>query len=49
MQQTLARQHPVVASSYNNLANILGDQGDLKEAKEYHERAIAIRQETLGP
>ena len=36
-------------SSYNNLANVLRDQGDLKQAKEYHERALAIRQQTLGP
>ena len=35
-------------SSYNNLANVLSDQGDLKQAKEYHERALAIRQRTLG-
>ena len=42
-------QHPHVASSYNNLANVLGDQGDLKQAKEYHERALAIMQQTLGP
>ena len=26
----------------------MGDQGDLKQAKEYHERAIAIRRQTLG-
>ena len=49
MQQTLRPQHPDVASSYNNLATVLSDQGDLKQAKEYHERALAIRQQTLGP
>ena len=49
MQQTLGPQHPDVASSYNNLATVLSDQGDLKQAKEYHERALAIRQQTLGP
>ena len=49
MQQTLGAQHPGVASSYNNLATVLSDQGDLKQAKEHHERALAIRQQTLGP
>ena len=45
----MAPQRPIVASSYNNLATVLGDQGDLKKAKEYHERALAIMQQTLGP
>ena len=49
MQQTLGSQHPDVAASYNNLGALLQDQGDLKKAKEYHERALAIRQQTLGP
>ena len=42
-------QHPDVATSYNNLANVLSGQGDPMEAKECHERALAIRQQTLGP
>ena len=42
----MGSQHPDVAT-YNNLALILGDQGDLKQAKEYDERALAIRLETL--
>ena len=41
-------QHPDVGSSYNILATVLSDQGDLKQAKEYHEPALAIRQQTLG-
>ena len=36
-------------SCYNNLTTLLKYQGDLKQAKEYHERALAIRQQTLGP
>ena len=35
--------------SYNNLATVLKYQGELKQAKEYYERALAIRQQTLGP
>ena len=49
MQQTLGPEHPDVATSYDNLATVLGDQGDLNKAKEYHERALAIKQQTLGP
>ena len=41
-------EHPDVAISYNNLANVVVRQGDLTQAKEYHERALAIRQQTLG-
>ena len=42
-------QHSDVAASYNNLAAVLRDQGDLEKANEYHERALSIMQETLGP
>ena len=45
----MGRQHPDVASSNNNLAIVLGDLGDLNKAKEYHELALAITQQTLGP
>ena len=34
---------------YNNLATVLKYQVDLKQAKEYHERALAVRRQTLGP
>ena len=32
-----------------NVANVVCKQGDLKQAKEYHGRVLAIRQQTLGP
>lgn len=32
-----------------NVAAVLRDLGDLKQAKEYHERARAIMPQTLGP
>ena len=35
-------QHLDVATSYNNLANVLRDQGELKQAKEYEQRAHAV-------
>ena len=47
-QQTLGSQHPNVASSYHNLATVLRKQGDLKQAKEYHERALAIKATNFG-
>ena len=28
---------------------MLRNEGDLAQAKEYHERALAIREQTLGP
>ena len=36
-------------SCFNNVATVLKYQGELKQAKEYHERALAIRQQPLGP
>ena len=48
-KQTLGPQYLDIATSYNNLSTVLGDQGDLEKGKEYHERALAIMQQTLGP
>ena len=45
----LGPQHPDVATSYRNLVLVLGDQGDLKQAKEYHECTLAILQQPVGP
>ena len=44
----MRRQHPDVATSYDNLAALLHNQGDLKQAKFYYERALAIWQQTFG-
>ena len=41
-------EHTSLATSYNNLASVLHLQYDLKEAKEYYERALDIREQTLG-
>ena len=37
------------SSYYNNLATVLKYQGDLRQAKEYHEPTLGIRDQTLGP
>ena len=42
-------QHIRVADSYKNLAVVLRDHGDLEQAKEYFERALAIYLIRLGP
>jgi len=38
-----------VASSLNNLANLLQDTGDREAARRLHQRALAIREAALGP
>ena len=45
----LGNKLPSVTTSYNNLANVLRDQGDLKQAKEYFEGTLAIMLQTLEP
>jgi len=38
----LGSNHVHVAVTYNNLANVHADLGDLELAKEYYDRALAI-------
>jgi hypothetical protein len=38
-----------VAQSLNNLAELCNDQGRYTEAEPLHQRALAIREKTLGP
>jgi Tetratricopeptide repeat len=40
---------PDTAMSLNNLGILLHAQGDLVEARTFHERALAIREKVLGP
>jgi tetratricopeptide (TPR) repeat protein len=41
--------HPDTATSLNNLAFLLNDQGDLAAARPLYERALAIYETVLGP
>jgi len=48
-EKTLGPEHYDTATSLNNLADLLRDQGDFAGARPLHERALAIRERALGP
>ena len=48
-EKALGPEHPDTATSLNNLAFLLTDQGDLAGARPLFERALAIREKALGP
>ena len=48
-EKVLGPEHPDTATSLNNLAVLLQDQGDLAGARPLYERALAIREKALGP
>ncbi|MBV9719415.1 MAG: toll/interleukin-1 receptor domain-containing protein [Candidatus Eremiobacteraeota bacterium] len=48
-ERSLGPEHPDVAISLNNLANVHYGQGRYAEARALHERALAIREQALGP
>src|SRR5262249_37554015 len=48
-EKALGPEHPDTATSLNNLALVLHDQGDLAAAPSLHERALAIKEKALGP
>ncbi|MBO9313908.1 MAG: tetratricopeptide repeat protein, partial [Chloroflexus sp.] len=41
--------HPDTATSLNNLALLLSEQGEYAAARPLYERALAICERTLGP
>ncbi len=47
-EDDLGPEHPLVATSLNDLAQILQDEGSYVEAKPLLERALAIREKQLG-
>jgi tetratricopeptide (TPR) repeat protein len=48
-EKSLGPEHPDTATSLNNLAALLRDQGDLAGTRPLLERALAIREKVLGP
>jgi tetratricopeptide (TPR) repeat protein len=48
-EKGLGPEHPGTATSLNNLAILLGEQGDYPGARPLFERALAIREKVLGP
>src|SRR5262249_14182367 len=48
-EQVLTPDHPDVAVSLNNLAELYGVQGRFADAEPLHKRSLAIREKTLGP
>jgi tetratricopeptide (TPR) repeat protein len=48
-EKVLGAEHPLTAMSFNNLARLLWDRGDLAGAQPLFERALAIREKVLGP
>jgi tetratricopeptide (TPR) repeat protein len=48
-ERTLGVEHFDTASSMNDLANLLRDEGKLSEARELFERALAIKEKILEP
>jgi tetratricopeptide (TPR) repeat protein len=48
-EKALGPEHPDVARSLNNLANVYLDQGRYQEAEALYTRALGIREKALGP
>ncbi|EDN69080.1 TPR repeat protein [Beggiatoa sp. PS] len=43
------KEHPLVATSLNNLASLYDSQGEYDQAKPLYERSLAIKEKVLGP
>ena len=48
-KRALGEEHPSVATRLHNLACLLTDQGNAKEAARMGKQALAIREKALGP
>lgn len=48
-EEPLGPEHPNVATTLNNMAMLLGSQGEYEEALPLIERALRIKEEALGP
>jgi tetratricopeptide (TPR) repeat protein len=47
-EQILGQEHPDVAHTLNNLANVCNEQGRYADAEPLHKRSLAIREKVLG-
>ena len=47
--ETMDAKDPKLATSLNNLANCLRQQGKFPEAEEHYKRALEVRQKAVGP
>jgi tetratricopeptide (TPR) repeat protein len=48
-EQSAGTDHPAVATSLNNLAELYRTQGKYVQAEPLHKRSLAIREKALGP
>jgi tetratricopeptide (TPR) repeat protein len=48
-KKTLPANHPLLASSYNNIGSVYYNMGEYSKALSYSERALDIRQRSLPP
>jgi tetratricopeptide (TPR) repeat protein len=48
-EESVGPDHPSVAQSLHNLAELYRTQGDYAKAEPLHKRALAIREKALGP
>ena len=48
-EEALGPDHPSVATSLNNLAELYDTQGDYAKAEPLYKRSLAITEEALGP
>ena len=46
-EKVLDKNHPYIATSYNNLSHIYQAMGDLSKALEYQLKAVEIREKVL--
>ncbi len=42
-------EHPEIADTLHNLADLYGAQGKYEQAEPLYQRALAIREQVLGP
>ncbi len=47
-EKVLSKEHPVTARTYNSIAGIYEEQGNLPKAMEWNQKALHVREKTLG-